>query len=67
MTVASSTLCLRPRDMTQIRQMYLDTELWKGTRVVSDRCVGRSTRESMWMVASQSLVPDFSACYVYLC
>jgi CubicO group peptidase (beta-lactamase class C family) len=63
MTVASSTLYLRPRDMAKIGQMYLDGGVWNGTRVVSEQWVSQSTQEAMGMVASESPIPSLDPAY----
>ena len=55
MTVASSTLFLRPRDMAKIGQMYLDGGLWNGTRVVSEGWVSQSTQQAAGMAESPVL------------
>ncbi|MEJ2597530.1 MAG: serine hydrolase [Anaerolineales bacterium] len=54
MTVASSTLYLRPRDMAKIGQMYLDGGLWNGIRVVSEDWVSQSTQDAVNMAASEN-------------
>jgi CubicO group peptidase (beta-lactamase class C family) len=61
MTVASSTLYLRPRDMAKIGQMYLDGGTWNGTRVVSESWVAQSTQEAVSTVESpvSSLDPGY--------
>jgi CubicO group peptidase (beta-lactamase class C family) len=66
MTVASSTLYLRPRDMAKIGQMYLDGGVWNGTRVVSEEWVSRSVRKAIGMVASTSPIPSLDPAYGYL-
>ena len=66
MTVASSTLYLRPRDMAKIGQMYLDGGAWNGTRVVSESWVAQSTQKSVDIIASESPIPDLNPGYGYL-
>lgn len=66
MTVASSTLYLRPRDMAKIGKMYLDGGVWNGTRVVSEEWVTESTQEALGMVASDSPLPDLDPTYGFL-
>ena len=66
MTVASSTLYLRPRDMAKIGQLYLDDGVWNGTRVVSHDWVSQSTHEAVGLVASESPVPGLNPAYGYL-
>lgn len=66
MTVASSTLYLRPRDMAKIGQMVLDGGVWNGTRVVSESWIRRSTREAVGMEAAGSPIPSLKPRYGFL-
>ena len=66
MTVASSALYLRPRDMAKIGQMCLDGGVWNGTRIVSKGWVSLSTQEAVGMVASDSPFPNLNTAYGFL-
>ena len=66
MTIASSTLYLRPRDMAKIGQLYLDGGVWNGTRIVSESWVMQSTQKSVDMIASESPIPSLNPAYGYL-
>ncbi len=66
MTVASSTLYLRPRDMAKIGQLVLDGGVWDGTRLVSEAWLSRSTQESITMDGPSSPVPPLNPAYGYL-
>jgi CubicO group peptidase (beta-lactamase class C family) len=66
MTVTSSTLYLRPRDMAKIGQMYLDGGVWDGMRVVSDGWVSKSTQNAVDIAASGSPMPSLNPGYGYL-
>lgn len=64
MTVASSTLYLRPRDMAKVGQLYLNGGTWKGVRVVSEEWVTRSIQRNVEVPDSPS--PRLSPGYGFL-
>jgi CubicO group peptidase (beta-lactamase class C family) len=66
MTMASSSLYLRPRDMAKIGQLTLDGGVWSGTRVVSDRWVTRSTQLAVQLDPSQCEIPIPTPGYGFL-
>lgn len=63
MTVASSALYLRPRDMAKLGQVYLDGGLWDTTRVVSESWVQASTSRAIDVPTSENPIPRFSDGY----
>ncbi|NIM51281.1 MAG: serine hydrolase [Gemmatimonadales bacterium] len=66
MTIASSSLYLRPRDMAKIGQLYLDGGMWGGTRVVSDHWVTRSTQLAVQLAPFQYEIPISTPGYGFL-
>jgi len=65
MAVASSSLYLRPRDMAKIGQLYLQKGVWNGNRVVSERWVLESTKQSITVPPSGIVIPGFNTTYGY--
>ena len=63
--VASSTLYLRPRDMTKIGQLYLQKGVWNGNRIVSENWVTESTLESIQVPRPKNPIPGFIKSYGY--
>ncbi len=63
--VASSTLYLRPRNMAKIGQLYLDSGIWQGTRIVSEDWVTQSTQKVIGMAALESPIPFLNPAYGY--
>ena len=66
MTVASSTLYLRPRDMAKIGQMILDGGMWNGTRIVSEAWVAQSTQKAIELNVDDQAFLDLNPGYGYL-
>lgn len=65
MTIASSTLYLRPRDMAKIGQLYLGGGVWNGSRIVSEDWVSQSTKQAIGMSADESPIPSLNPAYGY--
>ena len=65
MTVASSTLYLRPRDMAKVGQLYLGGGVWNGSRIVTEDWVSQSTKQFITMSADESPVPGLNPAYGY--